>query len=175
MGDALYEKYHDEEWGKPIHDDRLLFEFFVLESFQAGLSWLTILKRRENLREAFDNFDYKKIAEYSNEKVEQLVVNEGIIRHRGKILAIIKNAQLFMEIQQEVGSFDKYLWSFTEGKIIDNRPETISDIPAKTALSEAVYKDLKKKGFKFLGSTTIYAYLQAVGVINDHINQCFAK
>lgn len=174
-GDALYQKYHDEEWGKPVDDDKTLFEFLVLESFQAGLSWITILRKREHFRQALDNFNYQKIAQYNEEKIEKLMQNEGIVRHRAKIIATINNAQKFMDIQREYGSFSQYLWGFTEGKIIDNRPKTIRDIPASTPLSEQIAKDLKKRGFKFLGATTIYAYLQAIGVVNDHIINCITR
>lgn len=174
-GDALYQRYHDEEWGKPVDDDQTLFEFLVLESFQAGLSWITILRKREHFRQALDNFNYQKIAQYNEEKIEKLMQNEGIVRHRAKIIATINNAQKFMDIQREYGSFSQYLWGFTEGKIIDNRPKTIRDIPASTPLSEQIAKDLKKRGFKFLGATTIYAYLQAIGIINDHIINCITR
>lgn len=174
-GDALYQKYHDEEWGKPVDDDQTLFEFLVLESFQAGLSWITILRKREHFRQALDNFNYQKIAQYNEEKIEKLMQNEGIVRHRAKIIATINNAQKFMDIQREYGSFSQYLWGFTEGKIIDNRPKTIRDIPASTPLSDQIAKDLKKRGFKFLGATTIYAYLQAIGVVNDHIINCITR
>lgn len=174
-GDKLYQKYHDEEWGKPIYDDAMLFEFLVLESFQAGLSWITILRKREHFRQAFDGFNPQKIAQYDDEKVENLLKNEGIIRHRAKILATINNAQRFLEIQQEFGHFSDYIWGFTERKIIDNSPKTLQEIPANSPLSDGIAKDLKRRGFQFLGSTTIYAYLQAVGIINDHINDCIAK
>lgn len=174
-GDALYQKYHDEEWGKPVDDDKTLFEFLVLESFQAGLSWITILRKREHFRQALDNFNYQKIAQYNEEKIEKLMQNEGIVRHRAKIIATINNAQKFMDIQREYGSFSQYLWGFTESKIIDNRPKTIRDIPTTTPLSDQIAKDLKKRGFKFLGATTIYAYLQAIGVVNDHIINCITR
>lgn len=174
-GDALYQKYHDEEWGKPVDDDQTLFEFLVLESFQAGLSWITILRKREHFRQALDNFNYQKIAQYNEEKIEKLMQNEGIVRHRAKIIATINNAQKFMDIQREYGSFSQYLWGFTEGKIIDNRPKTIRDIPATTPLSEQIAKDLKKRGFKFLRTATIYTYLQAIDVVNDHIINCIIR
>lgn len=174
-GDTLYQKYHDEEWGKPVNDDKILFEFLVLESFQAGLSWITILRKREHFRKALDNFNYQKIAQYNEKKVENLLQNEGIVRHQAKIIATINNAQKFMNIQQEYGSFSQYIWGFTNGKIIDNRPKTIKEIPATTPLSDQIAKDLKKRGFKFLGSTTIYAYLQAIGIINDHIINCITR
>lgn len=173
--DDLYRKYHDEEWGKPVYDDNILFEFLVLESFQAGLSWYTILKKREGFRTAFDNFDYKKIAVYDVLKEESLMQNEGIIRNRLKIKATISNAQRFMEIQREFGSFSNYIWAFTDGKIIDNNPKTLKDIPATTPLSDTIAKELKKRGFKFLGSTVVYAYMQAVGMLNDHLWDCHCR
>lgn len=173
--DDLYRKYHDEEWGKPVYDDNILFEFLVLESFQAGLSWYTILKKREGFRTAFDNFDYKKIAVYDALKEESLMQNEGIIRNRLKIKATISNAQRFMEIQREFGSFSNYIWAFTDGKIIDNNPKTLKDIPATTPLSDTIAKELKKRGFKFLGSTVVYAYMQAVGILNDHLWDCHCR
>ncbi len=171
--DPLYIDYHDNEWGKPIRDDAGQFEFLVLESFQAGLSWITILKKRENFREAFDHFDYKKIANYSEDKVHELMQNEGIIRNEKKIRAAINNAQRFMEIQQEFGSFTQYLWGFTNGDIVVNTWDNYKDAPATTTLSDTVSKDLKKRGFKFLGSTTVYAHLQATGIVNDHEKNCF--
>lgn len=171
--DELYIKYHDEEWGKPVYDDETIFEFLVLESFQAGLSWITILKKRENFREAFDHFNYQKIATYTDEKIEELMNNAGIVRNRLKILATINNAQRFMEIQQEFGSFSKYIWSFVSGKPIVNTFKTIEEVPATTDVSDALAKDLKKRGFKFLGSTVMYAHMQATGMVNDHITSCF--
>lgn len=174
-GSKLYMGYHDKEWGVPVHDDNIHFEFLVLESMQAGLSWITILKKRENFRLAFDNFDYKKIAEYNEEKIEELLNNEGIIRYRRKIEAAINNANKFIEIQNEFGSFDNYIWNSTDNKIIINHYENIKEVPAKTVLSDLISKDLKKRGFKFLGSVTIYSYLQAVGIIDDHIDSCFRK
>jgi len=171
--DELYIKYHDEEWGKPVYDDKVLFEFLVLESFQAGLSWITILKKRENFRKAFDNFNDKKIVKYNDAKIEELMQNEGIIRHRGKIEATINNAKIFQEIQKEFGSFSDYLWKYLNGKPIDNNLKNIKDAVAKTEISDALAKDLKKRGFKFMGSTTVYAFMQAVGMVNDHITSCF--
>lgn len=171
--DELYIKYHDEEWGKPVYDDKVLFEFLVLESFQAGLSWITILKKRENFRKAFDNFNDKKIVKYSDAKIEELMQNEGIIRHRGKIEATINNARVFQEIQKEFGSFSVYLWNYVNGKPIDNKLKNIKDAVAKTEISDALAKDLKKRGFKFMGSTTVYAFMQAVGMVNDHVISCF--
>lgn len=170
--DDLYRFYHDEEWGKPVYDDLILFEFLVLESFQAGLSWHTILKKRENFRAAFDGFNYKKIAAYKDDRIERLLTDSGIIRHRQKIAAAINNAQRFQEVQREYGSFSNYLWNFVGGKPIIRYPKTVRDVPAKTELSDALAKDLKNRGFKFLGSTTVYAYLQAVGVVNDHLMDC---
>lgn len=170
--DPLYIKYHDEEWGKPVYDDETIFEFLVLEAFQAGLSWITILRKRENFRNAFDHFDYQKIATYTDEKIEELMQNAGIVRNRLKILATINNAQRFMEIQQEFGSFSKYIWSFVNGKPMVNTFKTIQEVPATTDISDALAKDLKKRGFKFLGSTVMYAHMQATGMVNDHIVSC---
>ena len=165
--DEIYIKYHDEEWGVPTHDDRQLFEMLVLESFQAGLSWITILKKRENFKKAFDDFDVRKVAEYDDEKVEELRLNEGIIRHRGKITSAINNAQIFIEIQDEFGSFDEYIWGFTNGEIIKAEFLTESD------LSKHISKDLKKRGMKFVGPTIIYSYLESIGVIDNHQENCF--
>ena len=170
--DPLYIKYHDEEWGKPVYDDETIFEFLVLEAFQAGLSWITILKKRENFREAFDHFNYQKIATYTDEKIEELMNNAGIVRNRLKILATIYNAQRFMEIQQEFGSFSTYIWGFVNGKPMVNTFKTIQEVPATTDISDALAKDLKKRGFKFLGSTVMYAHMQATGMVNDHIVSC---
>lgn len=169
----LYIKYHDEEWGVPLHDDRKLFEFIVLESAQAGLSWITILKKRENYRKAFDDFDPNKIARYDGEKIEELMNNKGIIRNRRKIEATINNAQAFLDVQEKYGSFDKYLWQFVDGEPIINVWKDISEIPAKTELSEKISKDMKKRGFKFLGPIVIYSHMQAVGMVNDHTINCF--
>lgn len=171
--DDLYIKYHDEEWGKPVFDDAVLYEFLLLESFQAGLSWITILKKRENFRLAFDAFDYKVISNYNQDKIDKLLLNEGIIRHRRKIEAAINNANLFQNIQDEFGSFSNYLWAFVHHKPILNAFQTLKDVPAKTDLSDKIAKDLKNRGFKFMGSTTVYAFLQAVGVVNDHVSVCF--
>ncbi len=171
--DPLYMAYHDTEWGVPVFSDDKLFEFLILETFQAGLSWITILRKRENFRKAFDNFDYKKIANYSEAKYEELLLDAGIIRNRLKIKATISNAVSFMEVQQEFGSFSNYIWSFTNGKPIRNKWKTLSELPATTELSEIISKDLKKRGFKFVGSTVIYAHMQATGMINDHIIDCF--
>lgn len=173
--DDLYRKYHDEEWGRPVYDDETLFEFLVLESFQAGLSWYTILSKRENFREAFDHFDYQKIAAYSDQKIAELMDNAGIIRNKLKILATVTNAQKFMEVQKEFGSFSKYIWDFVDGKPLDNSPGALKEIPATTEISDTISKDLKKRGFKFVGSTVIYAHMQATGMINDHIESCFTR
>lgn len=173
--DILYQAYHDEEWGIPVYEDTKLFEFLVLESFQAGLSWLTILKRREYFREAFDGFDYKKIARYSENKVLELLSNEKIIRHKGKISAVINNAEKFQQVQREFGSFSGYLWQFVGGEPIKNHFKTISEIPSATELSDKIAKDLKKRGFRFLGATTVYAYMQAVGVVDDHTSDCWKR
>ncbi len=171
--DPLYVAYHDTEWGVPVHDDQRMFEFLILESFQAGLSWFTILKKRENFRAAFDNFDYKKIAKYGEPKVKELLENAGIIRYNKKIRAAINNAQRFLEIQNKYGSFCTYFWAFTDGKVLQKKVERIKDVPAKTDLSDTIAKDLKKHGFAFLGSTTVYAHMQACGMVNDHLQECF--
>jgi DNA-3-methyladenine glycosylase I len=171
--DDMYINYHDKEWGVPVHDDRKHFEFLVLESFQAGLSWRTILKKRENFKKAFDGFDPKKVAKYNKKKIGKLMKNAGIIRNRMKIEASINNAQRFLEVQKEFGSFDKYIWEFTNFKPKINSWKRMSQIPATTKLSDEISKDLKKRGFKFVGSTTIYAHIQAIGLVNDHITSCF--
>lgn len=173
--DDLYRKYHDKEWGRPVYDDQTIFEFLILESFQAGLSWYTILSKRETFKEAFDDFDYKKIARYTDQKVEELMQNSGIIRNRLKIVATITNAQKFQEIQKEFGSFSKYIWDFVGGKPIDNLPKALKEVPATTEISDALSKDLKKRGFKFMGSTVVYAHMQATGMVNDHIESCFTR
>jgi len=169
----LYIDYHDNEWGKPVYDDKTLFEFLLLESFQAGLSWITILKKRENFREAFDHFDYQKIAAYPESKYNSLLENAGIIRNKLKIKSAITNAKLFMEIQKEFGSFSKFIWSYVDGKPIVNTIHKREDIPATTTLSDTISKDLKKRGFKFVGSTIVYAFMQATGIVNDHTIDCF--
>lgn len=171
--DPLYMEYHDKEWGTPVYDDAMLFEFLILETFQAGLSWITVLRKRENFRKAFDNFDYKKIASYSEKKYESLLQDAGIIRNKLKIKATITNAQLFMNIQKEFGSFSKYIWSFTDGKPIKNKFKSMSEVPATTEISDTLSKDLKKRGFKFVGPTVIYAHMQATGMVNDHTTDCF--
>lgn len=165
--------YHDKEWGVPLHDDNKLFEFLILEGFQAGLSWSTILKKRENFRKAFDYFDCKKIAKYDQKKIDELLQNEGIIRNKLKINAAITNAKAFIKIQREFGSFNKYIWSFTDGKTIVNTWEDMSQVPATSKESDAMSKDLKKRGFKFVGSTICYAKMQAIGMVNDHLVGCF--
>ncbi len=172
-GNDLAIKYHDEEWGVPLHDDRRLFEFLILEGAQAGLSWDTILAKRENYREAFDNFDPIKVAKYDEKKKEELLQNAGIVRNRLKIKSAIQNANAFIETQKEFGSFDKYIWSFVDGKPVKNRYKKISDVPAKTEISDAMSKDLKKRGFNFVGSTICYAFMQATGMVNDHVVSCF--
>lgn len=166
-------QYHDTEWGVPIHDDRKLFEFLILEGAQAGLSWDTILRKRENYRQAFDNFDAEKIARYDEQKFAELLNNEGIIRNRLKINSTIQNAKAFLEIQNEFGSFDQYIWSFVDGKPIINHWKNLSEVPAKTDVSDRLSKDLKKRGFNFVGSTIMYAFMQATGMVNDHLISCF--
>jgi DNA-3-methyladenine glycosylase I len=173
VGDTLYETYHDKEWGVPVYDDDTLFEFLILETFQAGLSWITILRKRENFRKAFDNFDYKKIAKYNHKKIDELLLDAGIIRNKLKIKATITNAQSFIKIQEEFGSFSKYIWGFVDGKPIKNNFEDYRKAPANTPLSDALSKDLKKRRFKFVGSTVIYAHMQATGMVNDHEVSCF--
>lgn len=172
-GNALYEAYHDQEWAVPVFDDETLFEFLILETFQAGLSWITILKKRENFRKAFDFFDYQKIANYNTTKVEALLQDAGIVRNKLKVNATITNAQEFMKLQAEFGSFSKYIWNFVDGKPIKNKVENYKNTPANTPLSDAISKDLKKRGFKFVGSTVIYAFMQATGMVNDHEISCF--
>jgi DNA-3-methyladenine glycosylase I len=166
-------EYHDREWGEPVHDDRLLFEYMVLDAFQAGLSWRTILYKRENFRKAFKNFEPKKIAKFTNKDYERLLNDEGIVRNRAKIQATITNAQCFLEVQQEFGSFDEFIWQFTNGKTLHNGCKAISEIPAKTELSDAMSKALLQRGFKFVGSTICYSFMQAAGIVNDHTTACF--
>lgn len=166
-------KYHDEEWGVPLHNDQSLFEFFVLEGFQAGLSWQIVLNKRENFRRAFDNFDPQKVANYTEEKIQELIVDKSIIRNQQKIRACVNNAQRFLEIQSEFGSFDKYIWAFVNYTPIQNTYASVKELPAKTELSDTISADLKKRGFKFVGSTVIYAHMQATGMVNDHIVDCF--
>lgn len=171
--DEIYIDYHDKEWGVPVHDDRKHFEFIILDGAQAGLSWITILKKRKNYREAFDNFDPEKVAKYDEKKIKELMQNKGIVRNKGKIEAAVYNAKAFLEIQREFGSFDKYIWQFVGGKTIKNSWKSEAEIPTKTPESEAMSKDLKKRGFKFVGPTICYAYMQAAGMVNDHIVDCF--
>ncbi len=172
-GDALYEAYHDLEWGVPVKDDATLFEFLILETFQAGLSWITILRKRENFRKAFDRFDYRKIARYDQAKVDALLQNSGIIRNRLKIKATISNAREFIKVQDEFGSFSRYIWDFVNDRPIKNSVENYKLAPATTTVSDALSKDLKKRGFKFVGSTVVYAHMQATGMVNDHEIHCF--
>ena len=171
--DPLYLSYHDEEWGVPVFDDRTLFEFLILETFQAGLSWITILRKRDHFREAFDHFDYQKIAKYDENKFDELIQNAGIIRNKLKIKAAISNAQAFIEVQKEFGSFSNYIWGFVDGKPIKNRFKSLSELPPNTPLSDTISKDLKKRGFKFVGTTVVYAHMQATGMVNDHVESCF--
>ena len=173
--DDLYRKYHDEEWGVPVYEDQKLFEFLILETFQAGLSWYTILKKRENFKLAFDNFDYKKVASYSEDKIQELLQDAGIIRNQLKIRAAVSNAISFMKIQGEFGSFSSYIWKFTDGKPIHNSWQSMKDVPATTPISDEISKDLKKRGFKFVGSTVVYAHMQATGMVDDHVGNCWKK
>lgn len=173
VGDALYEAYHDDEWGIPVYDDALFFEFLVLETFQAGLSWITILRKRENFRKAFNDFNYKKIANYKQAKIDSLLQDAGIVRNKLKVNGTVTNAKLFMDIQKEFGSFSNYVWKFVDGKPIINKVVNYKDAPATTAISDALSKDLKKRGFKFVGSTVMYAFMQATGLVNDHELACF--
>ena len=166
-------KYHDEEWGTPTHDDHSLFELLILEGMQAGLSWSTVLNKRENFQRAFDNFNYEKIALYRDEKIQDLLQDEGIIRNRLKIQSVITNAKEFIKIRDEFGSFDKFIWSFVDGKPINNTFGHLSEIPSNSSLSDIISKAMKKRGFKFIGTTIIYSYLQAIGIVNDHLTYCF--
>ncbi len=172
-GSQIYQDYHDNEWGKPVHEDRKLFEMLTLESFQAGLTWITILKKREAFRIAFDGFDPNIIATYNDDKINELLLNEGIIRHRGKIVAAINNAKLFLEIQNRYGSFDKFIWDYVDNTPIISNYATNEEFPSTTEISDKLSKDLKKMGFKFLGSTTVYAFMQATGMVNDHMKSCY--
>jgi DNA-3-methyladenine glycosylase I len=171
--DNLMIKYHDKEWGVPLHNDRKHFEFLILEGFQAGLSWKTILHKRENFRKAFDNFDFNKVAKYDRRKINSLLKDEGIIRNKLKIEAAITNAKAFLQIRKEYGTFDKYIWSFVNGKPIDNKFKSLKELPASTKLSDKISEDLKKRGFKFVGSTIVYAHMQATGMVNDHVVDCY--
>lgn len=166
-------EYHDKEWGVPLHEDKKLFEFMVLDAFQAGLSWAIVLKKREAFKKAFSNYDVNKIAKYDDKKVVELLNNEGIIRNKMKILAAIKNAQAFLNVQKEFGSFDKYIWQFTNYKTVVNKLKTIKEIPPKTEISDVMSKDLKQRGFSFVGSTICYSFMQAAGMVNDHVVECF--
>lgn len=170
---TIFHDYHDTEWGVPVHDDRKLFEFLVLDAFQAGLSWSTILNKRENFRKAFDDFDYEKVARYDQHKIDELLQNEGIIRNKLKVNGTVKNAKAFIQVQQEFGSFDKYIWQFTGGKTLVNKWTDLKQIPAKSKESDSMSKDLQKRGFTFVGSTICYAFMQAAGMINDHLVTCF--
>lgn len=169
----LYKEYHDREWGKPVHDDRRLFEMLILEGMQAGLSWLTILNKRVAFREAFDQFDYQKIALYDETKIDALMQNANIVRNRLKIKSAIINAQQFIRTQEEYGSFDAFIWSYVDNKPIHNHFKSEAEVPAATPLSDKISKDLKKRGFKFVGSTIVYAYMQAIGIVNDHVKRCY--
>jgi len=171
--DPIYHAYHDEEWGVPLHDDQTLFEFLILEGAQAGLSWITILKKRDNYRKAFDHFDPRKVARYREARVEKLMNNAGIVRNQLKIRSSITNAKAFLEIQKEHGSFDRFIWQFTDGETKVNAWKTLAEVPAKTPESDAMSKELKRRGFKFVGSTICYAFMQATGMVNDHITDCF--
>jgi DNA-3-methyladenine glycosylase I len=171
--DPLYQSYHDNEWGVPVHDDRRLFEMLTLEGAQAGLSWITVLRKRENYRKAFEGFDPKKISRYTEARITKLMANEGIVRNRLKIESTVLNAKAFLAVQKEFGSFDKYLWQFVNGKPLANQRRTIREVPASTPESDALSKDLKKRGFKFVGTTICYAFMQAVGMVNDHTTDCF--
>ena len=171
--DPLYIAYHDSEWGEPVHRDKQLFECLILETFQSGLSWITILRKRENFREALDFFDFTKMAQYKENKIEELLLNKGIIRHKQKIRAAISNAQAFIKIQEEFGSFNSFIWAFVKGKPIQNKRKQMSEITATSDLSDKLSKELKKRGFKFVGSKVIYAFMQAIGMVNDHTIDCF--
>jgi DNA-3-methyladenine glycosylase I len=172
-GDPLLIKYHDREWGVPLHDDRKLFEFLVLEGFQAGLSWLTVLRKRENFRKAFDGFDFNRVARYDGRKINSLLKDSGIIRNRSKIQGAVSNAKAFIEVRKEFGSFDKYIWGFTGGKPVHNAFKSLKELPSRTGLSDLISNDLKKRGFKFVGSTIVYSHMQATGMVNDHIKDCY--
>jgi len=172
-GNELYYDYHDNEWGVPVHDDRLLFEFLTLEGAQAGLSWATVLNKREGYRKAFDNFDYKKVAGYDQTKIDELLENPEIIRNKLKVNSTVTNARLIIEMQKEFGSFDQYIWGFVNGKTINNKWKDMSEVPVSTEISDAMSKDLKKRGFKFIGTTICYAFMQATGMVNDHSIDCF--
>lgn len=171
--DPLYISYHDTEWGVPLHDEQRLFEFLILETFQAGLSWITILRKRENFRAAFDNFDYRKVANYNESKIESLLSDSGIIRNKLKVRSAVSNAKAFIKVQEEFGSFDNYIWGFVDSTPIQNEFHKIDEVPAKTELAIKLSKDLKMRGFKFVGPTVVYAHMQATGMVNDHTTDCF--
>ena len=171
----LYKDYHDNEWGKPVYDDPTLFEFLILETFQAGLSWYTVLVKRDNFRKAFAGFDVQKVAKFTDAKLHVLAEDTGIIRNKLKIKAAVTNAQAFIKVQEEFGSFSEYIWGFVDGKPIDNNPKTLKDVRATTEISDALSKDLKKRGFKFVGSTVVYAHMQATGMVNDHVEDCWTR
>jgi DNA-3-methyladenine glycosylase I len=173
LGDPLYEAYHDTEWGVPVRDDKTLFEFMILETFQAGLSWITVLRKRAHFRLVFDGFDFRKVASYDRSKIEELLRDPGIIRNRLKVEAAVTNAQAFLKIREEFGSFSDYIWGFTDGRPVKNSVEHYKKAPATTPLSDRISKDLKKRGFKFVGSTVVYAHMQATGMVNDHEIHCF--
>ena len=171
--EQIYIDYHDKEWGIPLHDDQRLFEMLILEGMQAGLSWITVLKKREAFRKAFDNFDPEKVAEYDDKKLAELMENPALIRNRAKISAAVTNARAFLAVQEEFGSFDKFIWSYVDNTPIVNAPVNMSDVPANTPLSDKINKDLKKRGFKFVGTTIVYSFMQAVGMVDDHLTDCF--
>ena len=173
LNNQLYVEYHDKEWGVPVHDDAVLFEFLVLEWAQAGLSWETVLKKRENYREAFDSFDVEKIVQYDEDKIQELLQNEWIIRNKLKVRSVVKNAKAFIEIQKEFGSFSKYLWNYVDNKQIVNNPKSLGEVSVSTELSDRISKDLKKRWMSFVWTTIMYAYMQAVGIVNDHTTDCF--
>jgi DNA-3-methyladenine glycosylase I len=173
LSSDLYKEYHDEEWGVPVYDDQKLFEFLILETFQAGLSWITILKKRDNFRLAFDDFDYLKVAQYPEDKIQELMQDAGIIRNQLKIRAAVSNAVAFMKVQDEFGSFSKYIWEFTGGKPINKNRQSLKEVPATSPLSDEISKDLKNRGFKFVGSTVVYAHMQATGMVDDHVEDCW--
>ncbi|MBT6042468.1 MAG: DNA-3-methyladenine glycosylase I [Gammaproteobacteria bacterium] len=171
--DPLYQKYHDKEWGVPLHSDKKLFEFLILEGMQAGLSWITILKKRQAFREAFDGFDFNKVAKYQDRKIEQLLDNPGIIRNKLKVNAAVTNAQAFIRIRKEFGTFNKYIWQFVDHQPLQNSWKNLQEMPAKTPLAETITRDLKKRGFSFVGPTIVYSHMQATGMVNDHTRDCF--
>lgn len=173
LNNALYVEYHDKEWGVPVHNDKVLFEMLILEGAQAGLSWSMILKKRKNYTKAFDGWDFEKIAKYSSKKIEELMSDVGIVRNQLKINSVVRNAKVFIEIRKKFGSFDKYIWGFVDGKVVDNKFEKFEDVPTRTGLSNEISEDLKNRGMNFVGSTIIYAFMQAVGIVNDHEVSCF--